>query len=419
MSDPILPDRFELWAADDDFDELETPTKVALSDAETAQGFVPATPSIAAQEANWYQHQLSRGVRSIRDFPFYPLRVWNTVKDSESSRLHLFSVGGGIVYAAGDDGGTGGDWEIFDSFGSVVNTFGEDAMPYRLDDRWFIALYGNGTNMYSALIDGCASTFWSALTPIDPTILCAQTAAIDSALLVVASFRVNANSSYALVAFDAEGGDTLSYCRQLGGAQICDALTPPAAIPGATAWESTAVMWSDADTAIALCRGDDATDKYLKVNVYTWSTDTWSGWSTIDDADVAGVRWLHVSYSEALHGWVAVNNLGNIYLCDADDSPAAGGNWIQQNTGDPEDKALSFVTSFISATVLGSTVLLTTAINGSNFLLATDDNYDTLRALHGIQQVTDGGNFLLYYMTGNRIGISAPLRPLNLLDLGL
>jgi hypothetical protein len=62
-----LPDALDLWAESDVYAATGEPTKSALTGARLAEGYVPLTHAVAAQEANEYLHRIGVTLDSHRD----------------------------------------------------------------------------------------------------------------------------------------------------------------------------------------------------------------------------------------------------------------------------------------------------------------------------------------------------------------
>lgn len=133
------------------------------------------------------------------------------------------------------------------------------------------------------------------------------------------------------------------------------------------------------------------------VNTSTDLGQTWGGRSALSVDSSA--KPILLQYSEALAGWVLVDDLGHIWLCTG--SPATGSNWVKQDAeaaGDTAIPALSPYTpvTFNKAVLVYKTLIATAANGSSEWVLFTDDFWATHHAELGWDGVHKVGDWVGY-----------------------
>ena len=418
MSDLTIPEDFAEWASDDSYDGGSDPTKIALSATDAAQGFVPEVASVSAQEANWFFQRLARGVLSTRDELLLP-RDSRVIQVATATVYPLLvGCGGGLMYS-GD--GFDGAIEVFDRLWVYSPSYGSGYVPVQVNDQWAIELYMSGGYLRAGVVNGELAPFW---TDADGSLVTSNSVHAYAGTPDADDMRsAQDGDAGVFIAIDLGGTDVIFHTYQTATPTTWAVSmgTAPAAL-GGTVWENNGRMAYHNGTLVLIgwepASGPDM--GHFAVNTTTSAMTSWSGWSEIPGlAEPDVYKCLYVGYSEALGGWIMINDWGNVYKCADGDNPAVGTNWVKQNTGDHDALAISGMAA-LSAVVVGDVILMTAAdTSGTVFeLYITRDYWATASRHPGPSHVVDCGEHLGYYLPAAipRIAFSGRIRNANVLD---
>ena len=123
------------------------------------------------------------------------------------------------------------------------------------------------------------------------------------------------------------------------------------------------------------------------------------------------VCWLGLAYMVGftgfwISGWIAMTQIGHLYLCTGD--PSSGGNWSKQSTGDHDTSPVNGIAVFTSAACVDGVSVAcgrwVDAANKRGFVLITEDSWVSFIAEPGWTHVQKAGAWLAYFEDYNNEG---------------
>jgi hypothetical protein len=388
----MLPPKTRIWASADDY-AAGGATKIPMGDSEITEGAQPGVANVSAQEFNSELHGYSRATRHVRANAILPKRIYaaGAVADTGTAEFMTGSADGVIVCL--NDGASDPllpEDGVSLSFGRRMVTMGVGSGA-----EWIVTTERqSASNVDAAMFSPLRADFHD-----DPADWSSYVTIISGAagLAVEGSIRGCGTSSIGYIFGYFVGGTPSIFCTRVLGptAGSAAARTPPAGL-GATWVEDARCHYRATGHLIVVApvAGDTL------VTVTTDDTTTWSAPDTI----VAGQNPVFLDFSDEHEGWVLVTNDGHIYLCDQNDDPAVGANWVKQTTG--AAGAFPGGTTFPSAAVSSAArvgdlfVMAVTAgsVGSAHWIVWTDDFFATYGHRRGPwTDVARAGQVLVYH----------------------